>query len=178
MNGIIVYRSTYGSTKQYAEWIHEETGFPLYDQWDTKIPWGTTGMVVIGCPIIANKPSLAGWIRKNRSRLKGKEVLLFTTSGADPTIAPVREWIETAFPAELRSSIRFFPLAGRFDFRRLSGFHKLVLRLAACVFRDEGIRNQIEHPVDGVARENLQELLQRIVMSAAPQAPGEKEDVS
>ncbi len=28
MNGIILYQSKYGSTKKYADWISEETGFP------------------------------------------------------------------------------------------------------------------------------------------------------
>ena len=32
MAGAIVYYGTYGSTKQHAEWIAEETGFALYDQ--------------------------------------------------------------------------------------------------------------------------------------------------
>lgn len=27
MSGIILYKSKYGATKQYAEWIAEETGF-------------------------------------------------------------------------------------------------------------------------------------------------------
>ena len=28
MNGMIIYKSKYGSTKKYAEWLSEETGFP------------------------------------------------------------------------------------------------------------------------------------------------------
>ena len=30
MKGIIVYKTKYGSTKQYADWIKEETGFEAY----------------------------------------------------------------------------------------------------------------------------------------------------
>ncbi len=27
MQGIIIYKSKYGSTRQYAEWVQSETGF-------------------------------------------------------------------------------------------------------------------------------------------------------
>ena len=58
MSGIIVYRSSTGSTKQYAEWIAEETGFALHESRDKTIAWETADTVVIGCPIIALKPAL------------------------------------------------------------------------------------------------------------------------
>ena len=31
MQGIIIYKSKYGATRQYAEWLQSETGFELYD---------------------------------------------------------------------------------------------------------------------------------------------------
>lgn len=31
MSGIILYKSKYGSTKKYAEWLAEETGFAPMD---------------------------------------------------------------------------------------------------------------------------------------------------
>ena len=31
MNGLILYKSKYGETKQYAEWLGEETGFPIIE---------------------------------------------------------------------------------------------------------------------------------------------------
>ena len=82
MSGVVVYRSTYGSAKQYADWIHEETGFPVYESRDKKIPWAGADTIVIGCPILANKPVLTGWIAKHWDRMKGKHVALFTTSGS------------------------------------------------------------------------------------------------
>lgn len=158
MTGIIVYRSTYGSTKQYAEWIHEETGFALFDSRDRTIPWNAD-TIVLGCPIIASKPTLTGWIQKHWSRLEGKRVLLFTTSGADPAKEPVRDWIEKALPKKVRQGMAIFPLAGRFDFCEMSSLHKGMLRLATVLLRDEAIKHQIKHPVDGVSRANLGDLL-------------------
>ncbi len=160
MSGVIIYRSSYGSTKQYAEWIGEGTGFPVYDSRDKAIPWEEADTVVIGCPIIANKPILAGWIEKNWARMKDKHVVLFTTSGADPAKEPVREWVEKALPETLRSTIRIFPLAGRFRFAEMNGLHKAMIWFAANVLRNPGVRHQVKHPIDGVAKENLGELLE------------------
>ena len=161
MTGIIVYRSTYGSTKQYAEWIHEETGFPLFDSRDKSIPWDAD-TIVIGCSIIASKPFLTGWIRKHWDRLNGKRVLLFTTSGADPAKEPVRDWIEKALPDEVRRGARIFPLAGRFDFANLTRLHQAMLWIASFVLRSQAIKHQIKNPVDGVSRTNLVGLLAAI----------------
>jgi len=159
MSGVIIYRSSYGSTKQYAEWIGEETGFPVHDSRDKAISWEGVDTVVIGCPIIANKPVLTGWIEKNWDRMKDKNVVLFTTSGADPAKEPVQEWVEKALPATLRSAIRVFPLSGRFRFADMNGVHKAMIWFAANVLRNPGVRHQIKHPIDGVAKENLDALL-------------------
>jgi len=160
MSGIVVYRSSTGSTKQYAEWIAEATGYAAYESRDAKIPWDGADTVVIGSPIIALKPALAGWIAKNWDRMKDKRVVLFTTSGADPADAPVNEWIEKALPESIRSEIHAFPLPGRFDYARLKGLGKVMIWLAANVFQSKDVKNQIKNPVDGVAKEKLGELLE------------------
>ena len=160
MSGIIVYRSSYGSTKQYADWIHEETGFPVYDSRDKGIPWDGADTVVIGSPILANKPMLTGWIGKHWDRMKDKNVVLFTTSGADPATDPVKDWIEKALPEPIRSGIRVFPLAGRFDYAKLRGPYKAMIWAAAFIFRSKEVKDQLRNPVDGVAREKLTGLLE------------------
>jgi len=161
MSGVIIYQSTYGSTKQYAEWIHEETGFPLFESRARSIPWDAD-TIVIGCPLMAFKPVLAGWIEKHRDRLAGRRVFLFTTSGADPAKQSVRDLIEKALSDDVKRGIRIFPLAGRFDFQKLSRGHRVMLRIAAVIFRSEAIKHQIKNPVDGVARGNLRDLLAAI----------------
>ncbi len=144
-SGIIIYRTSYGSTKPYAEWLGEETGFPVYDQKSARAPWSEADIVVLGCPIIANKPFLSGWIRKQWDRMKEKHVHLFTTSGADPASAPVSDWIAAGFPQEIFFQIRSYPLPGRFEFAKLSGLHKLMLPIGAVVFetRTSSIRSSI-----------------------------------
>ena len=160
MSGIVIYRSSTGSTKEYADWIAEETGFGVHDSRDAGIPWEGAGTVVIGSPIIVNKPSLAGWVQKNWDRMKDKRVVLFTTSGADPANEPVQEWIDKSLPESIRSQIRAFPLPGRFDYARLKGISKAMIWIAGVLLGNKDVKNQIRNPVDGVAKENLAPLLE------------------
>lgn len=159
MAGVIIYQSNYGSTKQYADWIHEETGFPVFESRDRSIPWDAD-TIVIGSPLMAFRPALAGWIQKNWGKLAGKRVFLFTTSGADPAKQPLRELVEKALPDAVKQGVRVFPLAGRFDFRTLNGGHKLMVRLGAAF--NAAVRHQMRNPVDGVRRENLRDLVEAI----------------
>lgn len=160
MSGIVVYRSSTGSTKDYADWIAAATGFKAYESRDASIPWAEADTVVIGSPIIALKPALTGWISKNWDRMKDKRVVLFTTSGADPADTPVNEWIEKALPESVRSGMKVFPLPGRFDYARLKGMGKAMIWIAANLFRSEDVKNQIKNPIDGVKKEKLTPLLE------------------
>jgi len=160
MSGIVVYRSTTGSAKDYANWIAEATGYTAYESKDASIPWETADTVVIGCPIIALKPALTGWISKNWDQMKGKRVILFTTSGADPADEPVNEWIDKALPDSVRSGVKVFPLPGRFDYARLKGMGKAMIWIAAYVFQSKDVKNQIKNPVDNVKKEKLTPLLE------------------
>jgi menaquinone-dependent protoporphyrinogen IX oxidase len=159
MSGIVVYRSSTGSTKEYADWIGEATGYATYESRDANIPWADADTVVIGSPIVASKPALTGWISKNWDRMKDKRVVLFTTSGADPADAPVKDWIDKALPESVRSGAKVFPLPGRFDYARLKGMGKAMIWIAANVMRNAGVRNQVKNPVDNVKKERLTPLL-------------------
>ena len=160
MSGIIVYRSSTGSTKDYADWIAEETGYTPFESRDAKIPLESANTIVVGCPVIALKPALGGWIKKNWDQMKDKRVVLFTTSGADPADEPVHEWIEKALPESIRSGIRIFALPGRFDYSRLKGMGKAMIWFAGNVLGNKDVKNQMKNPVDGVAKEKLTPLLQ------------------
>ena len=83
-----------------------------------------------------------------------------SSSGADPATDPVKDWVEKALSERIRSGVRVFPLAGRFDYAKLRGPHKAMIWLAAVVFGNKDVRNQMKNPVDGVAKEKLSKLLE------------------
>lgn len=82
--GIIIYQSKYGSTKKYAQWIAEETGFDLAEAKkagaDTLDGYDT---VVLCGAVYASGISGISYLRKNRNALAGKRTAVFCV-GASP----------------------------------------------------------------------------------------------
>ena len=83
-NGIILYQSKYGATKQYANWLTEATG---YDCLETKKatpaavqPYET---IVLMGGVYASGVAGLGFLKKNIVALKSKRIFVFAT-GASP----------------------------------------------------------------------------------------------
>ena len=137
MKGIVLYVSTYGSTRQYAQWISEETGFPLIDLGKVKKPdLSGYDLVVIGGWINAMRLQNRGWIKNRWNELEGKNVLVFSTSVADPE-KHREEFLKNSFPEEIRRKIEFFPLPGRWDLDDRNSLHRGMTRFASAIFRND-----------------------------------------
>lgn len=84
MNGIILYQSEYGSTKQYAEWLSEETGFAIKevmkDEVAEVLPYD---VIILGGGIHASGITGLSFLKKNYDSLKGKYIAVFCC-GASP----------------------------------------------------------------------------------------------
>ena len=84
MKGIVLYRSKYGATRRYADWIAEETGFDCAET-------GKTGIgaverydtVILGGGIYASGIAGLSFLKRNIGRLKDRKVILFC-DGASP----------------------------------------------------------------------------------------------
>jgi hypothetical protein len=73
--------------------------------------------------------------------------------------------MKSAPSVRIRSKVRVFPLAGRFDYVCLNGPHKTMIWVAANLFGSKEIKNHMKSLVDGVAKENLGELLSHLKSS-------------
>ncbi len=84
MNGIILYQSKYGTTKRYADWLAEETGFPCIETRKADIneiiKYDT---VILGGAIYASGIAGLSFLKKNIHKLAGKKIVLFCC-GASP----------------------------------------------------------------------------------------------
>ncbi|MGI6506901.1 MAG: flavodoxin domain-containing protein [Saccharofermentanales bacterium] len=84
MNGIILYKSKYGATKKYAEWLSEETGFPILDINKAKIEDVLKyDVLILGGGIYASGIAGLSFIKKHYDALKEKTLLIFCV-GASP----------------------------------------------------------------------------------------------
>ena len=90
MKGIILYTSKYGSTKRYAEWLAEETGFDCVETKKAKIEdVKQYDTILLGGGIYASGIAGLSFLRKNIAQLREKKVIVFC-DGASP-------YEETAF---------------------------------------------------------------------------------
>lgn len=84
MNGIILYRSKYGATKKYADWLSEELGFPCREIKNVDIgEVMDCDAVILGGGIYASGIAGLSFLKKNLDSLNGKKIAVFCC-GASP----------------------------------------------------------------------------------------------
>ena len=84
MKGIILYTSKYGSTKRYAEWLAEETGFDCVETKKAKIEdVKQYDTILLGGGIYASGIAGLSFLKKNMAQLREKKVIVFC-DGASP----------------------------------------------------------------------------------------------
>ena len=84
MKGIILYQSKYGSTKKYAHWLSEATGFEMMETKKERIKdISTYDTIVMGGGIYASGIAGLGFLKNNIKALGGKRIILFCV-GASP----------------------------------------------------------------------------------------------
>ena len=163
MKGIIIYKSNYGSTKQYAHWISEDTGFECREIDSIKnkelIAYDT---VILGSPIFAGKPLISKWINKRWELLKDKKVALFTTSGADGDDPQNQKGFEGSFSKVIRESVQYFPQGGRMVHADLTGMHKFFMNLGKKMEKDPEVRKEMDLDKDHVKREGIEPILEYV----------------
>jgi flavodoxin len=136
MNNIaIVYKSKYGSTKKYAQWIAEETKGDLFECSEIEINKLTTyDTIVYGGGLYAGGIAGISIITKNFEVLKDKEIIVFTVGLAstdrEEVFIPI---IEKCFSQEMRENIKFFHLRGGIDYKKLGIIHKSMMAMLKTV---------------------------------------------
>ncbi|MBS1604538.1 MAG: hypothetical protein JST42_17875 [Bacteroidetes bacterium] len=120
-NGVIVFKTRYGTTLQYADWIRKELKTPLID------PERVDGQVlshcdflVIGTPVYMGKMLIADWLEDNQEFLRRSRLFLFVVctyfSDSEKQQAMIRENI----PESLLACCKLFFLQGRLIVDKLS----------------------------------------------------------
>ncbi len=145
MKGAIFYTSKYGSTQQYAKWIAEATGLPIFDVREDTADLQQFDFLIIGSPIMYFRLSIRDWIKKNMSVLETKPVIFYSVSGAGAG-KKLDGWVEKSLPEKLTSKMHHVALRGRQIKEYLSAYDKIMLVIGAMFNRDKVAR---EHELKG-----------------------------
>ena len=119
----VIYKSHYGSTKQYAEWIADALDATLFEA--SKIKGHQLmdfDIVVYGGGLYAGGVLGAKLVAKNPC----KSLILFTVGLATPEITDFTGTLK-AFTPEQQSKMKIFHLRGAIDYSKLGMAHKFMM---------------------------------------------------
>ncbi len=131
MNAIVIFKSKYGSTKAYAEWIAKELSCKAVDAKQVKIDdlldYDT---IIYGGGLYAEVIAGVTLITKNIEKLTGKKLIVYTTG-----ITPLdcRDYydkmvMEKNFKGDTASKVRVFNFLGKMVMSELSLVHRTALK--------------------------------------------------
>ena len=131
MNAIVVYKTKYGSTKKYAEWIGEELNCRVVDAKDITInELEQYDTIIYGGGLYAEAINGVSLITKNIDRLKNKKIAIFSTG-----ITPLecRDYydkyvIERNFKNGVPDNVKIFNFMGKMLMDELTVVHKTALK--------------------------------------------------
>ena len=131
MKTIVVYKTKYGSTKTYAEWIAEELSCEMVDAKDADIHMlSEYDTIIYGGGLYAEVINGVSIITKNIDKLKDKKIAVYTTG-----ITPLdcRDYydtyvIEKNFKGGVPENIKLFNFLGKMKTDELSLVHRTALK--------------------------------------------------
>ena len=131
MKTIVVYKTKYGSTKTYAEWIAEELSCEAVDVKDADIQkLSEYDTIIYGGGLYAEVINGVSIITKNLDKLKDKKIAVYTTG-----ITPLdcRAYydtyvIEKNFKNGVPENVKLFNFLGKMKMEELSFVHKAALK--------------------------------------------------
>ncbi len=131
MKGLVIYKTKYGSTKQYAQWIGEELGCRVAESKEiSTYELENYDVIIYGGGLYAEVINGASLITKNIDRLKNKKIAIYTTG-----ITPVdcrdyydRLVIEKNFKQGIPENIKIFNFTGKMVLEELSLVHRTALK--------------------------------------------------
>jgi menaquinone-dependent protoporphyrinogen IX oxidase len=141
MKGAIFYSTKYGSTAEYAKWISEATGFPLFNVKDTKADASKYDFLILGSPIIYYKLTIHKWVKKHLQQIDKKPIIFFSVSGA-PAGEKLDGWIANSLPKYFVVTMDHVALRGRQIPEQLSLYDRTMLKIASMFNKDPKARKE------------------------------------
>jgi len=122
----VIYKSIYGTTRRYAEWIAEELGASLFDA-----PSFNPAQLLDYDVVIYGGGLYAGGIIGSKlvSKHPVKSLVLFTVGLATPEITDYSEILRKNFKPEQLEKMMAFHFHGGMDYGKLSIVHRAMMAL-------------------------------------------------
>lgn len=129
MKIIILFLTKSGSTREYAEYLHQNIlGSNIADisEFDTK-QLLDYDKVIIGSPTFAGNIQAIPFLIKNWAELQTKQIYFFSVGLMPPESEASKSSYEK-IPAEIREHIQYVKLPGRAKMQSLNFFERFLMR--------------------------------------------------
>ena len=161
MNGAIFFSSKYGSTAQYANWIGQASGLPVFNVKYKNADIAKYDFLILGSPIIYYKLSIHKWVKKHLAKLADKPIIFFSVSGAGAG-SRLDGWIADSLPEDFISRMHHVALRGRQIPEQLSFYDRTMLKIAALVNKDPVARKQEFEGFDFMDKASIAPILELV----------------
>lgn len=174
MKTLVLYKSKYGATKQYAQWIAESLNADIFEVAELKnIDFSIYDKLVYGGGLYAGGINGIDSIVKNFDKIRDKKIIIFTVGLADTknqdNINSIKNSINKTLPAELVEKSQIFHLRGAMDYSKLGTIHKGMMAMMKksvskkaqdkLTQEDREMLETYGKQVSFVSRENIDEII-------------------
>lgn len=137
MKGLIIYRSKYGATSQYAEWLSAALKIPAVPQQQlSRNQLATAEYVILGSPIYMGKLLMRKWLQRQEAALAGKQLFLYLVTATKPDkVEKLEGYIRLNVPPGIRNNCRCFFFPGKIIYRQLSLADKMKVKTGSLLAR-------------------------------------------
>ena len=173
MNAIVIYKSKYGSTKSYAEWIAQELSCKAVNVKDIKAnELSEYDSIIYGGGLYAEVINGVGLVTKNLDLLSDKKIAIFSTG-----ITPIecRDYYDTYvikknFKNGVPENVKIFNFLGKMKMEELSVVHRTALKTLKKIMSSKENPSEMEKLLvtlcdadgDFSDRESIKELVEYI----------------
>ncbi|RBP53666.1 flavodoxin domain-containing protein [Arenicella xantha] len=171
MKALVLYKSTAGHTKRYAEMIGELISADCVpvDRFDFSLA-GNYDLIIFGGNLHAVGINGYKIFKQHLSQMANKHIIIYAVGATPNKEGVVEEIKDKNLLSEYEKKFPLFYLRGGFDFARLPLKEKVLMSLLKIMLllkrnKSEDEREMLasyKHPLDTVKRENLHELVSYI----------------
>ncbi|MHA6262338.1 flavodoxin domain-containing protein [Arenibacterium sp. CAU 1754] len=161
MNGAIFYQSKYSSTANYAQWIGEATGLPVFDVTNPGADPSDYDFLVLGSPILYFKLLFRKWVHRNAAAITSRPTILFSVSGAGPG-PKLDSWLAKCLPEDVVAHVHHVGLRGRSNHDDLGWFDWLMLLVWGMMNPDRKSARDEQHGFDYMDKSSIQPIVEMI----------------
>ncbi len=168
MKGIVLYKSKYGNTKQYAQWIAEDLGFEIRDFSQFKRnEIDNYEQIIFGSGVYMGKMNK---LKKALKLFSNKPITIFACAGNAGVEKEIQDIKNNNFKPEELAFHHFFYLPGGVDFSKIKGLMKVMINLVRKMlekkknktYDDEQILKGFTEPSNYVDKKHIKSIVEFI----------------